>query len=51
MVFKNNLKFTGINFVLACEDFSPRYGNDKKKVFFSTVVNWGRFMNNLVVNK
>ena len=36
-----------LNFVLVCKGISIRYDNDKKKVFFSTVVNWGPFMNNL----
>ena len=26
-----------LNFVLVCKEISPRYGNDKSKVFFSTV--------------
>ena len=50
LVFKNNLKFTGIqetfidflNFVLVCKEDFPKYGNGRNKVFFSNIVNWGR---------
>ena len=36
------------NFVLVCKKISPRHSSDKIKVFFSTVVNWRRLMNNLL---
>ena len=39
-----------LNFVLVCKEISPRYGNDKNKVFFSTALAWGRLMNNLSTN-
>ena len=58
MVFKNNLNLQEIiktskdffNLVFVCEEISPRYGNDKNKVFFSPVVNWERLMNKLSTN-
>ena len=36
-----------LKLLLVCKEISPRYGNDKNKVFFSTVINWGRLINNL----
>ena len=33
--------------VIVGQEISPRYGNDKKKVFWLTVVNWGCLMSNL----
>ena len=38
------------NLILVFNEISPRYSNDKNKVLFSTVVNWGCFMNNLSTN-
>ena len=38
-----------LNLVLVCKETSPRYGSDKIKVFFSTVVTWGCFMTNLLI--
>ena len=37
------------NLVLVCKETSPRYGNDRIKVFFSTVVTWGSFMTKLLI--
>ena len=36
--------------VLVCNKISPRYGNDKNKVSFSTVATWGRSMKTLLRN-
>ena len=38
-----------LNLVLVCKEISPRYGSDRVKVFFSTVVTWGRIMTNLLI--
>ena len=46
--FKMSLK-DFLNLVLVCKEISPRYGSDRIKVFFSTVVTWGRFMCNLLI--
>ena len=34
---------------LVCKEISPRYGNYRIKVFFSTVVTSGRFITNLLI--
>ena len=39
-----------LHLVLVCKEISPRYGNDKNKAFFSTVINWGRLINNSSTN-
>ena len=39
-----------LNLVLVCKEISPRCGSDRIKVFFSTVVTWGRFMTNLLIS-
>ena len=39
-----------LDLVLVCKEISPWYGNDKNKVFFSTVINWGCLINNLSTN-
>ena len=38
-----------LNLVVVCKETSPRYGSDRTKVFFSTVVTWGCFMTNLLI--
>ena len=47
--FRKPLRYFLI-FVLVWKEMSPSYGNNKKKVFFSTFANWGRVMNNLLTN-
>ena len=39
-----------LNLILVCKKISPRYGNDKNKVFFPTVFNCGRLINNFSTN-
>ena len=39
-----------LNLVLVHKEISPRYGNDKNKVFFSTIINCERLINNLSTN-
>ena len=39
-----------LNLALVCKETSPYgSGSDRTKVFFSTVVTWGRFMTNLLI--
>ena len=39
-----------LNLVLVFKEISPRYGNDKNKVFFLTFINWGRLIKSLSTN-
>ena len=38
-----------LNLVVVCKETSPRYGSDRTKVFFSTVVPVGRFITNFII--
>ena len=42
-------KYYFLNLVVVCKEIYPRYGSDRIKVFFSTVVTCGRFMTNLLI--